>query len=97
MDIHCRWEQEQVQHMDEEGDSEGTYGDSQDSYGGYGDDGGQGANAVNTGYQALCDIENWKGACRQDYDDAYNDATGHNDAKHGGEVGAAVLGPGACF
>jgi hypothetical protein len=80
MFLYHRWEQEQIQHMEDEVDT-GYSGDYQG----------------NTGYQVLCDYHNWKGPCRQTYGDTYGDADAHNSARHDGEVGAAVLGPGTCF
>jgi hypothetical protein len=101
MFIHHRREQEQIQHMEDEVDT-GFSGDYQSDSGDYQDDSdyqgdSAGYDTGNTGYQALCDYHNWKGPCRQTYEDAYADADAHNSARHDGEVGAAVLGPGACF
>ncbi len=95
MFIEHRREQEQVQHMDDEADAGDSWG-HQGDLGEYQDD-SAGYDTGSTGYQALCDYHNWKGPCRQTYEDAYGDADAHNGARHDGEVGAAVLGPSACF
>ena len=105
------WRQEQVQHRDDETDTPGEqdadsgqsgdtgeygYGGADDSSGS-GDVGTGGDDAANSGYQAVCDDHNWHGPCQASYDAAYNDSLAHNNRLHGGEVGAAVFGPGACF